>query len=215
MPTFICRTEADEAHTLDIFRNSVHHLRSTCLMATDTKLVTFNGLSFDLPVLITRYRLLGLTPLTCDVRKYGSKDVIDLMADLTFNDNAGAAILSRSQASLARRFGIPTPDPTSGKDVAAMVAAGDYDAVAAHCQADLDVLRELYRRVYGAKAKGVLLDLETVAIANLADYRADIKGDKRLTDPKKVEADIDAKLEKAALDPYLCRIACLGFEILA
>ena len=184
------------------------------MVTSDCKICTFNGLSFDLPVLITRCRLLGVTPVSADVRKYGSKDVVDLMADLTFNDNGGATILSRSQASLARRFGIPTPDQTSGKDVAALVAAGDYDAVAVHCAADLDVLRELFRRVYGERAKGVLLDLETAAIDNLADYRGSIKGDSRLTDPKKVEADIEAKLGKAALDPYLARIVVIGYEVI-
>ena len=215
MPTLICRNETAEATALDDFGSVIHNRRATCMVNSDTRLVGFNILSFDAPVLVTRYRLLGITPPALEIRKYGSRDITDLYADLGFNGEGGQAIMSRSQRALLARFGIPTADTTSGADVAAMVAAGDYDAIAKHCQADLDGLRELYRRVYGANAKGILLDLETAAIANVSEYRAYIKGDSRLTDPKKVEADIEAKLGKAALDPYLCRIVCLGYEVLA
>jgi DNA polymerase III epsilon subunit-like protein len=215
MPTSIFTDEQDEQHGLAVFVDLVNDLRSRCMVTSDTRLVGFNILQFDAPVLVTRCRLLGVTPPALDIRKYGSKDITDVMADLCLGLDPDKAIMRRSQKAMAARFGIASTDTTSGADVAQMVMEGRFEAIAAHCQADIDVLRELFRRVHGAKAKGILLDLETAPVDNVADYRAYIKGDARLTDPKKVEADIEVKLGKAGLDPYLCRVVCLGWEVLA
>ena len=214
MPTIICRTEQDEIGALDAFGNVVHHLRSTSMVTSDTKLVGYNILQFDAPVLVTRCRLLGVKPPALDIRKYGSKDITDVMADLCFGLDPDKAILRRSQASMLARFGIESHDATSGKDIAAMVERQDWEAIAAHCQADLDGLRELYRRLYGPKARGILVDLETAAIEDAQDYRAFIKYDGRVSKPEAIEASITEKLTKAALDPYLCRMVCLGYEVL-
>ena len=211
MATLIFRTEAEERDGLEAFLRLVTQQTAD----VDQRYIGFNILGFDAPVLVTRCRLLGLDPPRLDIRKYGSRNICDVMADLTFNGDGGAAVLSRGQKALATRFGLAVEDDTSGADVAAMVAAGDYDAIARHCQADIDTLKALYRRVYGDWRGGILLDLETVAIDHAADYRAFVKPDGRLTDEKKIAADIDHKLEKAALDPYLCRICCLGYEVLA
>lgn len=215
MPTITFRDEAEERVGLASFASLVHHQRTANMVVADTKLVTFNGIGFDVPVLLTRCRLLGVNPPAFDLRKYGSRDIVDVYADLSFNGEGGQAVMSRSQRALLARFGIPTADTTSGSDVAEMAARGDYEAIAAHCQADIDGLKALYQRVHGEGAKGILLDLETVAIDNAADYRQFVKPDGRLTDEKKIAADVDAKLLKAGLDPYLCRIVCLGWEVLA
>jgi hypothetical protein len=215
MPTSIFTDEQDEQHGLAVFVDLVNDLRSRCMVTSDTRLVGFNILQFDAPVLVTRCRLLGVTPPALDIRKYGSKDIIDVMADLVLGLDPDKAILRRSQKALAARFGIPSTDSTSGADVARMAAEGDRDGIAAHCQADIDVLRELFRRVHGPKAKGILVDLETVAIDNAAEYRAYIKPDGRVSKPEAIEASITEKLTKAALDPYLCRIVCLGWDVLA
>lgn len=214
MATMIFRTEAEEREGLAAFASIIHRERATNLIPLDTKLITFNGLSFDLPVLVTRMRLLGVKPPALDIRKYGSKDAIDLYAELSFNGEGGAAIMSRSQKALAARFGIPSLDDTSGADVAQMVAEGRYDDVAAHCQFDLNTMLALYWRVHGPEAKGILLDLETAPVDNAAEYRQFVKPDGRLTDEKKIAADVDTKLGKAGLDPYLCRIVCLGYEVI-
>jgi DNA polymerase III epsilon subunit-like protein len=215
MATSIFHDEQDEQHGLAVFVDLVNDLRARSLVTSDTRLVTFNGIGFDVPVLITRCRLLGIKPPALDLRKYGSKDITDVMADLCLGLDPDKAIMRRSQKAMAARFGIASTDTTSGADVAAMAARGDYEAIAAHCQADIDVLRELFRRVHGAKAKGILLDLETCAIDNAAEYRAYIKPDGRVSKPDAIEASITEKLTKAALDPYLCRIVCLGWEVLA
>lgn len=62
----------------------------------------------------------------------------------------------------------------------------------------------------------LVLDLETVAIPNAADFLpiGDIKPDGRLKDPAKIEADIKQQQQdligKAALDMDLARVVCAG-----
>jgi|WetSurMetagenome_2_1015567.scaffolds.fasta_scaffold278743_2 hypothetical protein len=213
MPTIICKTEQDEREALIVLRRV--KAQADTGVAVDSRWITFNGLSFDCPVLETRALLLGLPSFHMDIRKYGSKNIVDLYAELTFFGSDGAAILSRSQQSLAHRFGYVSTDTLDGSMVPSLVAEGRYDEVAAHCQADVEALAFLYRAKFGAKARGIVFDLETAPIDGVASYRPWIKPDGRLTDQKKIEASIDDKLERAGLDPYLCRIVCLGYLVLA
>ena len=66
-------------------------------------------------------------------------------------------------------------------------------------------------------ARYLVLDLETVAIPNAADFLpiGDIKPDGRLKDPAKIEADIKQQQQdligKAALDMDLARVCAVGF----
>jgi hypothetical protein len=210
MPTLICANEAEERAALDTLR-AVRQKFDNSITA-DTRWVCFNGLSFDGPVLETRARLLGAKPFLLDLRKYGSRNICDLYAELTFNGECGMAVMSRTQKALAARLGISVQDDCDGSQVAALVAAGDYYAVAAHCQSDVDTLAAMYRRIYPNRP-GFVFDLETVPVDNAAEYRAFVKPDGRLTDEKKIAADIDAKLGKAGLDPWLCRIVCIGYEM--
>jgi hypothetical protein len=147
-----------------------------------------------------------------DIRKYGSRDIVDLMADLTFSGADGCAVMSRSLKAMAARFGLGVQDETNGSDVAALIAAGDYEAVAAHCESDVQTTVALYRKLHGNRP-AIVVDIETAAIDNAFEFRTFVKPDGRLSDPKKIEADIDSKLLKAPLDPFLCRIVVLGYEV--
>lgn len=112
------------------------------------RFIGFRCRSFDLPYLITRSRLLGVpVPVEIDLNKYRSRNVLDLSDVLTFHGDCGKPVMRRTLQQLARRFGLPVEDQTSGKDVAAMVAAGDYEAIAAHCRSDVALTAELARRI--------------------------------------------------------------------
>lgn len=104
--------------------------------------IGFNVLGFDLPVLIRRAQLMGVpyTPLSLD--RYRTPHV-DLLERLSFNGK----LTYRSLSFYCKRFGIPVTDETSGKDIAAMVAANDWATVHAHCRADVEKTTALAQRL--------------------------------------------------------------------
>jgi DNA polymerase III epsilon subunit-like protein len=210
MPTLICRNEQDERAALETLARVRSDLRNQT--ASEPYWIGYNNQSFDGPVLETRARLLGLPPFYMDLRKYGSRNVCDLYAELTFNGSDGCAVMSRSLKAMAARFGIANSDGFSGDQVAELVRAGQYEDVAAHCQADIDTTLALFTRLH-PRWHGLVIDLETASIDGVEQYRQYVKPDGRLTDPAKQAADIEKKLEKAPLDPYLCRIVCVGYEV--
>jgi predicted PolB exonuclease-like 3'-5' exonuclease len=108
-------------------------------------LVTFNGLGFDLPFLFNRAALLGVhIPVDCGqyLRRYTTRPHTDIFAVLS---NYGQARKGDSLHGWARAFGLPVEDASSGADVAAQYAAGDWDAIRAHCRSDILLTTELYR----------------------------------------------------------------------
>jgi 3'-5' exonuclease len=108
------------------------------------RLIGFNLLAFDLPVLIRRSQYLGVTvPATViNLDKYRTPHV-DLMERLSFNGK----IKARSLDFYCRRFGIDVADASTGKDVDALVKAGDWAGVANHCRADVEKTRLLAERI--------------------------------------------------------------------
>lgn len=95
--------------------------------------IGFRTLSFDLPVLIQRSRYLRIDYPSMNLDRYRTPH-IDLSERLSFNGK----LPMRSLAFYLRRFGIPHADQTTGADVAQMVAEGRWEAVAAHCKADVE-----------------------------------------------------------------------------
>jgi hypothetical protein len=69
---------------------------------------------------------------------------VDLWEKLSLN---GARKDVKSLRFYAKRFGIPIYDDISGKDVAAMVKAGEWEKVHNHCMFDLDLTRALAERL--------------------------------------------------------------------
>jgi hypothetical protein len=47
--------------------------------------------------------------------------------------------MRRTLKAFCRRFGIPCTDTIDGKDVPGLVSAGDWEAVAAHVRADVEM----------------------------------------------------------------------------
>ena len=209
MNIHICRTWEDSTAAREAMRKAQADWYA--VSATPLFYAGYNNTTFDCPVVETHQRKDRLPLFGMDIRPYNSRNVVDVFAALTFNDNAGQQILRRTLTDLARFFGIDTPeDDIKGEDVAGYIAAGDYDTVACHCAEDVRMTAELYRIVNRAQP-ALVFDVETVALDNLDLTR--IKGDSRLTDPAKVAADLKAKASKAALDPFGNRIAVLCWEI--
>lgn len=121
------------------------------LIGAHAQIVGFNVLGFDLPVLIRRSQYLGVETVGLSLDRYRTPH-LDLMEFLSFNGK----LKYRSLDFYCRRFGIDVVDDHNGKDIDALVKAGDWDAVAAHCRADLTKTRRLAERL------GVLSAVETV-----------------------------------------------------
>jgi DNA polymerase elongation subunit (family B) len=102
---------------------------------------------FDVPVILQRARYLGVKMPRISLKRYDNPHVCDLYDILTFDEQPATSVMRRSLESFCRRFGIEVVDEHSGKDVAALVAAGDYQAVSHHCRADLHRTRLLAERL--------------------------------------------------------------------
>ena len=101
--------------------------------------------TFDLPHLTHHARRLGLEWPRLDLRRYNSWDCVDLY-DVLADDDC-EHVISRSLKSACRIYGIDVPeDDIDGKDVAALLAEGNLEAVAAHCRRDVERVVRLARR---------------------------------------------------------------------
>lgn len=130
----LCHDEDEERDALVAFWRA----------SSQQQLIGFCARTFDLPTLIQRSRLLGISPNHVSLGRYGRGDVIDLFDMLTFDDpRRSAAVMPQNLKAFARRFGIPYLDPCVGKDVAGMVKDGDWEGVRAHCLSDIDITRAL------------------------------------------------------------------------
>ncbi len=112
-------------------------------------IVGFNFKGFDGRYLIQRSRLLGIPARDLDLGKYSRKgSVVDLFQDLTFNDgHYDQGAMRRTLKAFCRRFDIPVDDAIEGSQMQAIVDAGDWASVHAHCLADLRLTVALAQRL--------------------------------------------------------------------
>lgn len=125
----------EDMNEVDLLRELWHHIGTSAIIG-------YNALGYDLPVLIRRSQLLGVMYPTLNLDRYRTPH-IDLMQRLTFN----GLLTYRSLAFYCRRFNVPCEDTTKGSDVAQLVAAGDWAAVAGHCRSDVEKTAALARRL--------------------------------------------------------------------
>jgi hypothetical protein len=130
----VCKTETEERDTLERFWLDY--------AIDEPALVTFNGLKFDIPVLMRRSLYLRVPHPSVSLDRYRTPH-IDLFNRLTFN----GAITGHSLKFYLSRFGIANDDLTSGKDIAALVKAGDWNAVRDHCASDVLSTKQLAERI--------------------------------------------------------------------
>lgn len=136
--TRICENEDMEAVILMDFWQAAKH----------RTLVGFNIKAFDLKFMIQRSRYLGVTHPDLDLGKYAKRGIEDLFSLLTFNDGTyDQGAMRRSLKAFAKRFGLPVNDDINGKDIPALVAAGEWEKVAAHVASDVELTLALARRL--------------------------------------------------------------------
>jgi len=132
------RNEAEEHEALLNFWHVARH----------RTIVGFNCRAFDLKYMIQRSRYLRVPHPDLDLGKYSRRGIEDLYSLLTFNEGTyDQGAMRRTLKAFAKRFGIPMNDTISGKDIPALVAAGDWEAIVSHVQADVETTVELARRL--------------------------------------------------------------------
>ena len=133
-----CQNETEEACAIESFWEDCRH----------RLIVGFNIKAFDLRFLVQRSRYLNIPHPILDFSKYSRKGIHDLYLDLTFGDGTyDQGAMRRTLKAFCKRFGIPCDDGIDGKDIGALVAAGDWDAVVAHCKSDVELTVALARRL--------------------------------------------------------------------
>jgi len=108
-----------------------------------------NVVGFDFPFVWKRAIVHGIRPPLWFPRnpKPWGETVIDTMTLWDSTQRAGG-----SMDKLCRVLGIPGKGDISGADVWPMVEAGDIDAVAEYCKADVQRTREMFKRMTFAEA---------------------------------------------------------------
>lgn len=136
--TLTARTESEERAALLMFWGA----------ARQRMLVGFRNREFDVPMLMQRSLYLDIDYPRLDIGRYArGTNIIDLYDRLTFNDMRTTFVMRRTLKSFCRRLGIPVPDDINGADIAALVAAEDWEAVKAHCAADVALTVALAERL--------------------------------------------------------------------
>lgn len=121
------------------------------VLAKTTRLVTFNGRGFDVPVLIHRSVINGVpvAPVlwaAANQKPWEDRPHVDAMNVLSF----GGTVRRYSLEAWAIGYGLA--NPKSGGDgscVAEMVAAGDTESLTRYCMGDVETTAALYRRFKG------------------------------------------------------------------
>ena len=145
----VCPTEADETAAIEAFWLTARH----------RTLVGYNIKGFDLRFLVQRSRYLGIAYPWLNFSKYDRKGVADLYLDLTFGDGTyDQGAMRRTLHAFARRFGIAVEDEVHGKDIPALVEAGQWDDVRNHLMSDVALTLALARKL------GVILSQREEAV---------------------------------------------------
>jgi DNA polymerase elongation subunit (family B) len=105
--------------------------------------VTFNGLGFDLPLLLRRSLYLGIRAPKLQLDRYKHPNVIDLLDILSLQGR----LKYHGLQFYANRFGIGVPSDITGAEIAAAVAEGNWTAVEEHCTADVETTYALAKRM--------------------------------------------------------------------
>jgi hypothetical protein len=143
-----CANEAEEAMALLAFWKDAEH----------RQIMGFAARTFDVPTLIQRSRLLDIKHRMVNLARFGKGSVIDLREILTFDDARYEAIMPRSLKMFCKRFGLEVDDPIDGKDIAQLMAEGNWDGIISHVTSDVRLTAKLAQRigVLQVPAKAVL-----------------------------------------------------------
>ncbi len=126
----------DEAEILTEFWRLIQH--------SDT-IITFNGRTFDCPILMLRSAVLGVRPSrNLMPYRYSFQQHCDLLEVLSFH----RAITPYTLQFWCHQFGIEDPKAgLTGSAVPKAFEAGDWDSIARYCLQDARATAELYERL--------------------------------------------------------------------
>lgn len=111
-------------------------------------IVGYNAKAFDLRFMVQRSRYLSVPYPILDFGKYSKKGVTDLYLDLTFGDGTyDQGAMRRTLHAFCKRFGLSVNDEIQGKDIPALVAAGEWLQVESHLRSDVELTVALARRL--------------------------------------------------------------------
>lgn len=135
-------SEMDEPETVSIPAQEDFMVRRFFAEAKGRTLVGYCSRRFDLLVLFQRARFLNISSglRWRDVlQPYGrSRGHIDLYDELTFDGGRDDSVVPRKLTTFCKLFGLDIPDDDAkGGDIAALVKAGDYEAIREHCKRDV------------------------------------------------------------------------------
>lgn len=132
----------DEVELLTAFWDVARHYE---------EIVTFNGRTFDVPFLYLRSALLNVPISRKDWlgSRYATSPHCDLAEQLTFYGVSGREGAARrfNLDFYCKAFGIDSPKAhgVTGRDVSALLAAGQYRTVAEYCLRDVRATVDLYK----------------------------------------------------------------------
>jgi len=110
----------------------------------EVRLVTFNGLAFDIPVLLARSMYLDVDAPDINCDRYRSPHApYDVLWRLSRNGTVKAHKLS----FYAKRFGFTMLDRVHGSDIARLFAEEDFNAIEAHCLSDIGLTHAIANRL--------------------------------------------------------------------
>lgn len=135
----ICQNEAQEAAALTRLADAY----AAPMGQQETRIVTFYGRQFDLPVLMRRAMYLGVKFPKINLDRWKSPH-IDVWDALTFG---GALRTAHSLQFYCKRLGIATGDPFNGAQVSQLAKEGRWDDIRAHCIADIGATHALANRL--------------------------------------------------------------------
>jgi|SRR5262245_7272872 len=119
-------------------------LRAFFAKLDQERIIGFNVLDFDLPVLLRRALYLDIDAPIIQLDRYRHPRVLDLMQLLSYNGK----LKYRSQNFYCRRFGIDIEDDAhEGASIPLLFAEGRWDEIAHHVACDIKQLQALARRL--------------------------------------------------------------------
>lgn len=138
--THACEDEARERYVLEQFWRETAH----------APLVGFRIRTFDAPMLMARSRYLGVKHPSLDLSRYSRNGrIVDLWDVLTYglSDYETTSVMPRRLKTYAKRYGLTVADEIDGKEIPALVAAGEWDKVRSHLVSDVQLTFEFARRL--------------------------------------------------------------------
>lgn len=108
-------------------------------------LITFNGVRYDVPLLLRRCLYLGIPCPQIQIDKYRHPDIVDVAQLLSYT----GMLDWHSLSFYANRFQIHSPEQdSSGKEIAELWLTGEREAVRRKCWIDVWQTAALARRIH-------------------------------------------------------------------